>query len=304
MNWNHAVRVFCLAACAAALHAQCGGHGNQETMLVSTKWLAEHLKDPNLVILSVGQPADYDQGHIPGALYLNRSEISTPRGEGLTLELPPMAQLQEAFQKLGATNTSHIILYFANNMMLSATTRVFLTLDAMGLGAHTSILDGGFPVWQKEGRAVSTESPKQTRGQLQLCPQTDVIADVDYVRSNLHHPGVDIVDARDAEYYTGASTAQGKRAGHIPGASNLTFSTLADSDGKLKSPDALRQLVASAGVKPGDRVVSYCHIGQQATVVYFVARYLGFDARLYDGSWEDWSAHKELPAEVSASQAK
>jgi len=304
MNWNRVIRLCVLAACAAALHAQCGGHGTQETMLVSAKWLAEHLKDPNLVILTVGQKADYDQGHIPGALYLNRSEISTPQGEGLTLELPPMAQVQEAFEKLGAKNTSHIILYFANNMMLSATTRVFLTLDAMGLGAHTSILDGGFPVWQKEGREVSTETPKPVRGQLQLCPQTDVIVDVDYVRSNLHHPGVDIVDARNAEYYTGASTAPGKRSGHIPGASNLTFSTLADSDGKFKPPDALRQMVANAGVKPGDRVVSYCHIGQQATVVYFVARYLGFDARLYDGSWEDWSAHKELPTEVSASQAK
>jgi thiosulfate/3-mercaptopyruvate sulfurtransferase len=55
-----------------------------------------------------------------------------------------------------------------------------------------------------------------------------------------------------------------------------------------------------AGIQPGDRVVSYCHIGLQATMAYFTARYLGYDARLYDGSWEDWSAHTELPAETAA----
>jgi thiosulfate/3-mercaptopyruvate sulfurtransferase len=64
----------------------------------------------------------------------------------------------------------------------------------------------------------------------------------------------------------------------------------------LYSPALLRDMFARTGIKPGDRVVSYCHIGMQATMVYFAARYLGYDARLYDGSWEDWSAHQELPA--------
>jgi thiosulfate/3-mercaptopyruvate sulfurtransferase len=125
-----------------------------------------------------------------------------------------------------------------------------------------------------------------------------VIADLDYVRANLNHPGVDIIDARNPEYYTGASTATGKRAGHIPGATNLTFSTLLDGNGRFKSPEVLASMLRDAGVKQGDRVVSYCHIGQQATVIYFVARYLGYDARLYDGSWEEWSSHGDLPASL------
>ena len=290
-------------ACAVLLRAAapvCGGHGDRASMIVSTAWLAEHGKYSGLVILSVGQKQDYDAGHIPGALFLDYTDIRTmaPAGQEPNVELPPMAQLKDVFEKLGVNNDSHIILYVAKDQ-LTLTTRAFLTLDAMGFGARASILDGGFPLWQKEGRAVTRDVRPVTRGKLDVCPQNDVIASRDYVRDNLHHAGVDIVDARTAEFYTGTRIPQGQRAGHIPGASNLPYSTLVDADGKWRKADELRKQMEDVGIKPGDRVVSYCHIGQQATVVYFVARYLGMDARLYDGSWEDWSAHTDLPAETS-----
>jgi thiosulfate/3-mercaptopyruvate sulfurtransferase len=268
-------------------------------MLVSTAWLAGHLQDPNLVILSIGQKAEYVQGHIPGALYLDYADTRLAKSPAnLTFELPPVADLVEVFGKLGVTNDSHIILYFSKDMV-APTTRVFLTLDALGLGSQTSILDGGFPVWQSEDRPVSTVARLVIRGKLEPCPQNDVITAIDYVRANLHRAGVAIVDARTLEYYTGARHADGQRAGHIPGARGLTYSTLLDERGKFRTPDVLAAMFRDAGIQPGDRVVAYCHIGQQATVVYFVARYLGYDARLYDGSWEDWSAHTELPVETT-----
>ena len=289
---------FVLAGTAGAA-PMCGGHGTRGSMLVSTAWLAGHLQDPNLVILSIGQKAEYVHGHIPGALYLEYADTRLARSPvNLTFELPPVANLVEVFGKLGVTNESHVILCFSQDMV-SQTTRVFLTLDALGLGSQTSILDGGFAVWQSEGRPVSTERRLVVRGKLEPCPQNDVITGVDYVRANLHRSGVAIVDARDLEYYTGAKHADGKRAGHIPGARGLTYSTLLDESGKFRPPDVLAAMFRDAGIQPGDRVVAYCHIGQQATVVYFVARYLGYDARLYDGSWEDWSAHTELPVETS-----
>ncbi|HTS31916.1 MAG TPA: sulfurtransferase [Bryobacteraceae bacterium] len=280
--------------------APCGGHGDKSSMLVSTAWLADHLHDRNLTILSVGAESDYQKGHIPGALYLSYDDIHLMQGPtNLTVELPSMAQLRDVFRNLGVNSDSHVVLYFATQRSASITTRAFLTLDAMGMGARTSLLDGGMPVWQSEGRAVTTDVRPVALGNVEPCPQNDIIVELDYVRSNLHQRGVAIVDARAAEYYTGKSVPQGKRAGHIPGATNIAYTTLLDDAGKLKSAGALREQFRAAGIQPGDRVVSYCHIGQQATVVYFAARYLGFDARLYDGSWEDWSAHKELPAETS-----
>jgi thiosulfate/3-mercaptopyruvate sulfurtransferase len=79
---------------------------------------------------------------------------------------------------------------------------------------------------------------------------------------------------------------------------NIPYKTVIQEDGKLKSVAALQEMFRDAGVKPGDRVVTYCHIGQQASLLYFVARYLGYDTRLYDGSWQEWS-QQGLPAEMS-----
>jgi thiosulfate/3-mercaptopyruvate sulfurtransferase len=287
-----------LPHCAAA--ASCGGHGDRDSLLVSTSWLADHLNDRNLVVLAVGDKAEYVKAHIPGALwveYMATHMMQSPAG--LTLEMPPMADLVEVFGALGITNDSRIVLYSIKNLD-APTARIQLTLDAMGLGSHTSILNGGTPVWQSEGRPVTTEVRKVVRGKIEPCPQNDVIVDVDYVRSHLHHAGVDIVDARRPEFYTGASLPPGQRAGHIPGASNITFSSLVDAQGKLLPVDAIQSKFRGAGIKTGDRVVSYCHIGQQASLIYFVARYLGYDARLFDGSWEDWSRHSDLPVETSA----
>lgn len=84
------------------------------------------------------------------------------------------------------------------------------------------------------------------------------------------------------------------RAGHLPSAVNIPFITLADSANKLKDSATLRKMLADAGITQGDQVVSYCHIGQQTTVTYFVAKYRGYDARLYDGSFEDWTKRAEL----------
>jgi len=278
----------------------CGAHGTRESMLVSTNWLADHLKDPNLVIFAVGAPGDYEASHIPGAQPISMSDVGLRQNaEGLSLELPPMEALAETLGKRGVSNDSKIVLYFTHEWF-SPTTRIYLTLDAMGLGAHAAILDGGFAEWTKENRAATQELPHVVPAKLNPCPSSDVIASLGDVQSNLRRAGTAIVDGRDAEFYTGDKKSF-DRGGHIPGAGSLPFTSVFDDAGKLKSPVALAALFRVAGVKDGDRVIVYCHVGQQATVVYFAARTLGYNVRLFDGSWQEWTK-KDLPVETAVPQ--
>jgi len=270
-----------------------------ESMIVSTDWLAKHLNDDSMVLLQVGDKKEYDEAHIPGAQFIQLQDISTPRGQGLILELPAVDQLKNTFEKLGVTNKSRIIIYFGKDWV-TPTARVFFTLDYLGLGDRTSILDGGLPAWRAENRAVTAEIREVKPGVFTPHPNTKLVVDASWVNGNLNKPGVAIVDARAAKFYTGEDAGQMPRGGHIPSARSIPFSTVVeDKTNKFKSADALRTLFEAVGVKENDSVATYCHIGQQASLLYFVARYLGYDAHLYDGSFQDWSNRSELPVEKS-----
>lgn len=271
----------------------------RQSMIVSTDWLARHLKDKSLVLLQVGDKKEYDAAHIPGAQFIQMSDISTPRGQGLILELPPVEQLKDTLEKFGISDNSRVIVYFSKDW-ITPTSRVYFTLDYLGLGERTSILDGGLPAWVAEKRPVTTEIIGPKPGRFTPRPNRKLVVDAAWVSANLKKPGVAILDARDAKFYTGESAGNMPRAGHIPSAKSIPFSTLVDdSNNKFKSPEALRALFDSAGVKSKDSIATYCHIGQQASLLYFVARYLGYDAHLYDGSFQDWSNRKDLPVEKS-----
>jgi thiosulfate/3-mercaptopyruvate sulfurtransferase len=293
------MRTLILAASIAALPffatADCGGHGDPSTMLVSTTWLAEHIKDPNLVIFAIGLPKEFDAGHIPGSSLVELSAFA-PAIDGLSTQLPPMADLAATFGKLGVNDNSRIVIYVTKNMNQLAA-RLYLTLDAMGFGRKTSILDGGLGVWQAEHRPVTTDAAVVKPGNVTPCAQNDVIASLDFVHANLHKPGVSLIDARATEFYDGSS-ASNNHTGHIPGAVSIPYTSVVDSQQKLKPVAELRAAFTAAGVKPGDKVVTYCHVGQQASLLYFVARYLGYNAELYDGSWQEWVRHEGMPIEA------
>jgi len=269
----------------------------RESMIVSTDWLAKHLKDDNLILLQVGEKKEYDAAHIPGAQFIQLADISTPRGQGLILELPPADQLKTAFEKFGVTDNSRIVVYFSKDWV-TPTARVYFTLDYLGLGDRTSILDGGMPAWQTEKRPVTAETPAVKPGSFTPRPNSKLVVDAAWVSANLAKPDIAILDARAAKFYIGEDVGQMPRGGHIPRAKSIPFSTLVeDGSNKFKSPETLRGLFTTAGVAPKSTVATYCHIGQQASLLYFVARYLGYDAHLYDGSFQDWSNRSELPVE-------
>lgn len=267
-------------------------------VVVSTDWLAKHLNDPNLVLLHVGNRKEYDAGHIPGARYVTLDDISVSSHDhdnGLMLEMPKPDSLRARLEGLGISSDSRVIVYYGNDWV-SPATRVIFTLDYAGLGAGSALLDGGMPAWKSEGRALSTAAPKSSRGQLAALNLKPIVVDAAWVKSRLGTPGFHLIDGRAAVFYDGVETG-GSRKGHIAGAKSLPYTEIADDALKLRSDAELRALFARAGVAPGDTVVAYCHIGQQATAVLFAARSLGHPVLLYDGSYQDWSRRADLPVE-------
>lgn len=264
----------------------------RDRLLVTAAWLQAHLKDPNLVLLQVGPRQEYEAGHIPGARYLSFDMISTRADTGLSLELPPVATLDSAFAALGITRNSRIVLYYTSQWV-SPTTRAWLTLEYLGLGQATSILDGGLPAWTAAGGSVSRETPDPVSAtRFGAIARPGIVVDANHIRTRQGTPKFRLVDARDTEFYRGLATGSGTRPGHLPGAKSLPFTSVTDDEGRFLPDSALRRLFKEAGVTAGDEVVAYCHIGQQATAVVFAGRLLGYDIRLYDGSFQDWSRHE------------
>ena len=265
---------------------------------VSTDWLGKHLNDPNLVLLHVGNRKEYDAGHIPGARYVTLDDISVSSHDhdnGLMLEMPKPDSLRAQLEALGISSDSRVVVYYGNDWV-SPATRVIFTLDYAGLGAGSALLDGGMPAWKAEGRALSTAAPKQSRGQLAALQVKPIVVDAAWVKSKLGSPNFHLIDGRAAVFYDGVETG-GSRKGHIAGAKSLPYTEIADDNLQLRDAAALRALFARAGVTPGDTVVAYCHIGQQATAVLFAARSLGHPVLLYDGSYQDWSRRADNPVE-------
>lgn len=266
-------------------------------MVVSTEWLAGHLTDPSVVILHVGSQEDYAAGHIPGARLLRLADISVTGDGGLTLELPSVSLLQQAFGKVGVSRDSRVIVYPATESVQAAT-RAWFTLDYLGMGDRASLLDGGLRAWSASGNPLSTDTPEVEAVEFKTLARQGMVVNAEWVQEHLRDAEVALLDARAPEFFTGEKAGSMPRAGHIPGARNLPFTSLFDENRKLLPAESLRELLGARGAGQGKLMVSYCHIGQQATVLYFAARYLGFDVRLYDGSFQDWSGRPAFPVET------
>jgi thiosulfate/3-mercaptopyruvate sulfurtransferase len=268
--------------------------------LVTASWLADHLNDSDLVLLHVGNARDYAT-HIPGARLMTLADVSVsdPSATGLNLQMLPPDQLRQKLESFGISTNSRIVVYPAINSVQSAT-RVVLTLDYAGLGARTSLLDGGLTGWVAAGRPTTdTVPPAATPGSLKALAVQPIIVDGAFVLEHLKKPGFVIVDARAKALYdgvqTGGSAERPHKTGHIDGAVSVPFSEITNGASQFKSVAELKAVFDAAGVKPGDTVVAYCHIGQQATATIFGARLLGHPVLLYDGSFEEWSRLPNAP---------
>jgi thiosulfate/3-mercaptopyruvate sulfurtransferase len=268
------------------------------SLLVTPADLAARLADPDLVVLHIAnRAADFETGHIPGARFVGYNQIAVD-GDSLGSELPPLATLTALFESLGVSNASRVVVYGSP----IPATRLFFTLDYLG-HANVSLLNGGLNAWRADGREIETGSTQLVRrpGSARFVPrvQHERVAMADWIQARLESPQMALVDARPDAEFTGADGGMGgaHAAGHLPGARQLVWDVLVSRDGRFPPDDQLRARLEAAGARPGVPVVTYCMVGMRASVVYFVARHLGFDARLYDGSIVDWT-HRRLPVKT------
>jgi len=277
----------------------------RDAMLVSADWLKTHAQDADLVVLHAGDKKDYDNGHIEGARYMPMGGLALPQANGLQLEMLPAEELQKQIAELGISEKSRVVVYFTRGMIPDAT-RLIFTLEAAGLGDRVSLLDGGLPEWQRLAYPLTTAAPKVTPAKLAPLKMKSRVVDAKFVEDHLKAPGYRIIDARASMFYDGVQAGGGGNdkhlTGHIPGAGSVPFTSITGADLKLKPASELEAAFKAAGVVKGDKLLVYCHVGWQGTAVVFAARSLGYDASLYDGSFQDWSQRKLAVETVSVKQ--
>jgi thiosulfate/3-mercaptopyruvate sulfurtransferase len=271
----------------------------RKEMLVSTDWLAAHLHDPDLVLLSVGVTPDfYNKGHIPEARQIRLGEIAVTR-DGIPNELPPVEELRKVFTAGGVSNKSRVVLYGERLNLFAA--RAYFTLDYLGIAGRAALLDGGLDKWTAEHRPLSTETPRVKPTALKISLRPGILIDTAALRTltEKKRASVALVDARPTKEFTGEQLSEDvTKAGHIPGASSLFWmDMLVSRENPVLKPEAeLRHMYEQAHAEPGQPLVTYCRTGMQAAFDYFVAKYLGYDPSMYDASFFEWSK-KDLPAE-------
>jgi thiosulfate/3-mercaptopyruvate sulfurtransferase len=289
-----------VAAALLTVSASVASGQTPSPLLVDAGWLSQHLTDRDLVVLQVEGDQEYVKEHIPGARLIREEDLSRPHNHSnlkdMMLELPEPDVLRATLTSLGISDTSRIVVYFGADGTVQSATRIIFTLDYLGLGGRTSLLNGGLAAWKRAGKPVTTAVPPVTRGTLSPRAPQNVVADAAFVSSLSSRPGYRLVDARGAVFYKGLEPTMNGKAGHIPGAISIPFTEITDTNATIDR-DRVAGVFARAGVKPNETIVAYCHVGQQATAVLFAARLLGHPVMLYDGSFQDWAVNNRGPVE-------
>ncbi len=259
-----------------------------EKIFVDPDWLHAHLAGDSIIILHADKPENYLKGHIPGALFMDQNAYSTIRN-GLYLEMPDKADFCEELRIRGIDEGKKVIISSGWDTFAQAF-RLYVTFEYFNLNNQVRVLDGGIRGWEAKGFTVSRDSIIATpaKKRMNLIENAQILVDKDWIRSNLGDPSVCILDARREDYYSGREKGNYQRSGHISRAGNLTWTTLVDDHFFLLNQDSLK-LLYQRKVGPEKKIlIAYCHVALRASVIYTVGKALGYEVRLYDGSYNEW----------------
>ena len=269
--------------------------------LVETDWLEQHAQDADLAIVECDEDITaYEKGHIPNAISIDwANELhDAPRREFVSRE-----QLEKLLSDKGINNDQTIVLYSGNNNWFAA--YAYWLFKYRGV-ENVKLLNGGRKKWELESRLLTQDVPNRPATNFTLGPEkAEFRIYRDEVVGRAKQPAA-WVDVRSPEEFRGELLApphlpqeQAQVPGHIPHASNITWSKAVNEDGTFKSTDELKKLYEAEGITPDKDVVTYCRIGERSSHSWFVLKeLLGFEnVRNYDGSWTEYGSLVGVPIE-------
>lgn len=271
-----------------------------QASIVEVAWLEANLNNPNVRIIEVStDPGVYEKGHIPNAVkFVWHTDFVDP----VNRDIVSKVQFEKLVRNAGINKDTQVVLYGdKNNWFAAWGVWIFKTYGHKKI----SILNGGRDKWVKEGRALNAAVPTFGSGNfVATAANTGLRAKlVDVVKiAKKEDKTTKLVDIRSADEFNGKIFAPAGfqelaiRAGHIPGAQNVPWSTAVSPDGTFRPAADLKAIYDKVGINGKKKVIVYCRIGERAAHTWFVlSEILGYEVRLYDGSWTEYGNSVGVP---------
>ena len=264
-------------------------------VLDATVWLQLH-PDGSEVTIESGR-ADFEAGHIPGAVFADLVELSDPVRPAWFM-LPEAERFAEGMSRLGVGPGTHVVVYDGDDGVWA--TRLWWMLRAFGFDS-VSVLDGGMKAWRAGGLPISTETPEVARASFVARFRPKLVATRAEVEALIRDGDACLVNALPEVLFRGEVPVTPGRYGHIPGSVSVPHRSLVDPESNHFLPlESLRDCFAAAGVLDRPRVVTYCGGAIDATFDAFALALLGReDVAVYDGSLVEWASDPDLPLDTA-----